>query len=61
MPKSLLKISQTATHENDPVAVADLRGSPYGPKFSQNHAVLWKIWQKSYVAPLWRVGASSYR
>ena len=48
-------------------AVADLGGRtrrvppPYGPKFSQFHAVFHKIWQKSYVgAPPWRVGAPSY-
>ena len=32
-------------------AVADLRGRPYGPTFSQFHAVFLKIWQNCVLAP----------
>ena len=48
------------------IAVADPRGRPrrvppYGPKFSQFHAVFWKIWQNHMLAPPpRRVGAPSY-
>ena len=43
-------------------AVADLRGvpPPYGPKFSQFHAVFRKIWHNRMLAPSHRVGAPSY-
>ena len=43
-------------------AVADLGGPPYGPKFSQFHAVFRKIWQNHMLAPPLprRVGAPSY-
>ena len=41
-------------------AVADLGGRPYGPKFSQFHAVFRKIWQNHMLAPPRRVGAASY-
>ena len=30
--------------------LADLGYAPYGPKFSQFHAVLWKIWQNHMLA-----------
>ena len=33
---------------------------PYGPNFSQFHAVFRKIWQNHMLAPPWRVGAPSY-
>ena len=32
-------------------AVADLRGAPYSPKFSQFHAEFWKFWQNRMLAP----------
>ena len=31
-----------------------------GPKFSQVHAVFWKIWQNRKLVPPWRVGAPFY-
>ena len=44
-------------HSKSASSVLDLRGRPlYGPKFSQFHAVFWKILAK----PSWRVGAPSY-
>ena len=47
------------------IAVADPRGEPparappHGPKFSQFHAVFWKIWQNHMLVPPWGVGAPS--
>ena len=35
------------------------RAPPWGPKFSQFHAVFGKIWQNRMLAPPWGVGAPS--